>query len=186
MKNSKNNNWVSAPNIDYSVFCNHIKMTEKPSADEIKQAIQNRLYFNDASFYRGFLCAKMILVDGMKKCEAAKVIGVSNSLVMVIVSKFLRHFGWEIEKVRRLAQQEKQLKNACDVNEGSKIDDVFDFSVRVLNALKSEGIYTVKDILRTTKADLHQFRNLGKKSIREIDTEIKKALGVTLKDNSWI
>ena len=48
-----------------------------------------------------------------------------------------------------------------------------DFSVRTYNCLKRASINTVGDIVRRSKVELHNIRNLGKKSIEELIRKIE-------------
>lgn len=47
-------------------------------------------------------------------------------------------------------------------------------SVRTANALETRGIFTVKDLLMQTKADIISIPNLGEKSYFEIMAALKK------------
>ncbi|MBR6076922.1 MAG: DNA-directed RNA polymerase subunit alpha, partial [Paludibacteraceae bacterium] len=46
-------------------------------------------------------------------------------------------------------------------------------TVRTLNILKSNDIYTVRDLVRLKKLDWIKFRNGGKKSLAELDDFIQ-------------
>ncbi len=79
--------------------------------------------------------------------------------------------------------------NASDVNGGPEdgpakipIDDL-ELSVRAYNCLKRAGINTIADLLDKTVEDLGKVRNLGKKSIEEIEEKLKDhpSGGFTLK-----
>lgn len=54
----------------------------------------------------------------------------------------------------------------------AKIDDM-DFSVRTVNCLKSADIDTLADLLRHDRSDLQKHRNMGKKSLDEIEDYVK-------------
>ncbi len=59
-------------------------------------------------------------------------------------------------------------KKACD----TEIDNI-DFSVRAMNALKRAGLFTVGDIIDCiSREELSRIRNLGKKTVNEIQTRI--------------
>lgn len=50
------------------------------------------------------------------------------------------------------------------------IDDIeFSLSNRTINSLKGSNILTIEDLIRLNKKDLWKFRNLGSKSIKEIE-----------------
>lgn len=57
-----------------------------------------------------------------------------------------------------------------------------DLSVRSYNCLKRAGINTVLELTQKTKEDMMKVRNLGKKSLEEVQEKMG-ALGLTLKEN---
>jgi len=61
-----------------------------------------------------------------------------------------------------------------------KINEL-DFSVRTMNRLQELNITTFEDLLKTTKSELIKAKNMGKKSIREIEEKVKE-LGCVLKE----
>ena len=59
-------------------------------------------------------------------------------------------------------------KKACDTE-----IDAIEFSVRALNALKRAGLFTIGDVIDSIAEEkLSQIRNLGKKTVNEIRTQI--------------
>lgn len=54
-----------------------------------------------------------------------------------------------------------------------KISDI-NISTRCRKCLESIGIYTMLDLVKSSRSDLHKIRNLGKKSITELDLLLKK------------
>ena len=56
-----------------------------------------------------------------------------------------------------------------------------DFSVRSFNCLKRAGINTVEDLINTSEEDMMKVRNLGKKSLEEVEQKLV-ALGLALKN----
>ena len=56
----------------------------------------------------------------------------------------------------------------------SILDFDFDFSVRVKNCLKAHDIETIKDIVVLNRRDFAKMRNLGRKSIDDIDDVLMK------------
>jgi len=54
-----------------------------------------------------------------------------------------------------------------------------DFSVRSFNCLKRAGINTVEDLITRTQEDMMKVRNLGRKSLEEVQTKLA-ALGFSL------
>lgn len=55
-----------------------------------------------------------------------------------------------------------------------------DFSVRSYNCLKRAGINTVGELIQKTEEDMMKVRNLGKKSLEEVDEKLK-SLGLSLR-----
>ena len=54
-----------------------------------------------------------------------------------------------------------------------------DLSVRSYNCLKRAGINTVQDLVQKTEEEMMKVRNLGKKSLVEVEQKLK-ALGLSL------
>ncbi len=57
-----------------------------------------------------------------------------------------------------------------------------DLSVRSYNCLKRAGINTVEELTQRTEEDMMKVRNLGRKSLEEVQTKLA-ALGLSLKQN---
>lgn len=181
MKDNKNKNWVSLPKIDCSVFIEQLITLENPLENEIKDAIKKRLFINDASFYRKLLCAKFVLIDGLTRSKCAKLLCISNSMVSIELLMFFRLLSSDIKDLRKSRSIKSDIKNSATINGESKIDDVFNFSTRVSNAIQTEGIRTVEDILKLTRYDLLMLTNLGKKSAKEVCDEVSRVLGVEIR-----
>ena len=64
------------------------------------------------------------------------------------------------------------------------IEDL-DLSVRSYNCLKRCGIHTLKDLTSMTRDDMMKVRNLGKRSLKEIESKLKE-IGLTFKENEEI
>lgn len=59
-------------------------------------------------------------------------------------------------------------QKACDAQ-----IDVIEFSVRAMNALKRAGLFTIGDVIESiSREELSKIRNLGKKTVNEIQTHI--------------
>ena len=67
-------------------------------------------------------------------------------------------------------------QNVIDI----KIDEL-DFSVRTMNCLEGANINTFKDLIKKTKSELLLIRNMGKKSMIEIENKVNE-LGCYLKE----
>ena len=61
------------------------------------------------------------------------------------------------------------------------IEDM-DLSVRSYNCLKRAGVNNVEDLAAKTEEDMMRVRNLGKKSLEEVERKLKE-LGLSLKLN---
>ena len=57
-----------------------------------------------------------------------------------------------------------------------------DLSVRSYNCLKRAGINTVEELTQKTEEDMMKVRNLGKKSLEEVEQKLD-ALGLSLKQS---
>ncbi|QSQ08996.1 DNA-directed RNA polymerase subunit alpha [Koleobacter methoxysyntrophicus] len=57
-----------------------------------------------------------------------------------------------------------------------------DLSVRSYNCLKRAGINTVQELIQKTPEDMMKVRNLGKKSLEEVEQKLK-SLGLSLKES---
>lgn len=70
------------------------------------------------------------------------------------------------------------------VDEKNKILEMpieeLELSVRSYNCLKRAGINTVEDLIQRTEEDMIKVRNLGKKSLEEVDNKLKE-LGLSLR-----
>lgn len=56
-----------------------------------------------------------------------------------------------------------------------------DFSVRAYNCLKRAGVHTLQDLVNKSDAEVMKFRNLGKKSLKEVLDKVKE-LDLNLKE----
>ena len=60
------------------------------------------------------------------------------------------------------------------------------FTVRTINALKCENIYTIGELIKCSELDLLKIQNLGKKSLNEIKKELSKhGLCLNKVDTAW-
>ncbi|MDO4730552.1 MAG: DNA-directed RNA polymerase subunit alpha [Clostridia bacterium] len=80
-------------------------------------------------------------------------------------------FGTEI-----MVEREEQSKGLLDVT----IEEL-DLSVRSFNCLKRAGIDTIEDLIAKTEGDMMRVRNLGRKSLEEVQNKLKE-LGFELKE----
>ncbi|MCL6623182.1 MAG: hypothetical protein K6T17_01020, partial [Fimbriimonadales bacterium] len=62
-----------------------------------------------------------------------------------------------------------ELENVPDI----RIEEM-DFTQRTLNSLKRADVFTLRDLLRRTKADLKEIRGLGQKSLNEVEAKLRE------------
>ena len=83
----------------------------------------------------------------------------------------------EIRKTKDVVNLIRAKYHEKEVSEDVKKTRLIDlpFSVRMLNAIKGEaGIETLGELLRINKASIYGLRNVGKKTIKEIDEFYKE------------
>ena len=64
------------------------------------------------------------------------------------------------------------------------IEDL-DLSVRSYNCLKRWNIHTLKDLTSRTRDDMMKVRNLGRKSLKEVESKLKE-IGLSFKENEEV
>jgi DNA-directed RNA polymerase subunit alpha len=111
-----------------------------------------------------------------------------------IIETYFGHIVTSIEDpqeglmVEEVPEDEDAVENASAST--SVEDEVFlnhsvrelELSIRSENSLMRGGIHTIGDLLQKSRDDLLNIRNLGKKSLTEIEKKITKA-GLTLREN---
>ncbi|MCM8807247.1 MAG: DNA-directed RNA polymerase subunit alpha [Candidatus Omnitrophica bacterium] len=75
----------------------------------------------------------------------------------------------EIGEKEVVAEEKEEVKDELDI----PITDL-KLSTRINNALENRGIKTLRDLLNTPKERLEEMKNLGKKSIEEIEQALEK------------
>jgi TusA-related sulfurtransferase len=85
------------------------------------------------------------------------------------------------EKIKAIINDVERAKNAKEWDERKKTeqealenDERFCFTVRTLNVLKAENVYTLKELLKHSESDLMKFPNMGKVSLKSIKEELAK------------
>lgn len=108
---------------------------------------------------------------------AADAIGKSAAIMMTYLEHF-KHIARTIENVPTISQMpsDEELVEV-EEEEGNGLDpkltiEELDLSVRAFNCLKRANIDTIADLLEKTVEDLEKVRNLGKKSIDEIQNKL--------------
>ena len=76
----------------------------------------------------------------------------------------------ELKRLRILLKTRPVAGNATSKLLGKKIEDVEEFSVRTINGLRAAGIDYVRHLIVVRRKDVMRYRNLGRKSLKEIDT----------------
>lgn len=69
-----------------------------------------------------------------------------------------------VDQLKELEKHPEKMKKYA-----VKLVDVPDISVRLLNALREQKIYTVGDVFTYRKSDFDKFRRFGKNSIKELE-----------------
>ncbi len=83
--------------------------------------------------------------------------------------------GKDVKKATETAEDlERELAKQVDKKVYQTIIDELDLPTRVINALLQEKIETVADLLKRTKANIINFKGVGKKSIDLIQKELEK------------
>ena len=113
--------------------------------------------------------------------EREKMIAeIKENMTVEVALEVLKNANLEKLKNRNEIIKELDTYNNVDI----KIEEL-DLSIRSYNCLMRYGFKTVKDIANTTKEDMMKVRNLGKKSLREIEKKLAE-YGLTFKDEKPI
>ena len=116
--------------------------------------------------------------------------GLSSARISQIACKVVRkirnaeRYGALIDKIDRLEEENENLKNQL-LLAGEKVEEVenvaensvllsknivdLPFTVRAINVMKMAEIQTVGDMISFKKSELLRFRNMGKKTLRELE-----------------
>ena len=93
------------------------------------------------------------------------------------------HLATVIDQVENL--KFSNLLNASSddakIDYSTKYIEEIGLSVRPINCLKSANIFTVQDLLNKTLKDMDEIKNLGKKSLDEIEEKLKE-MGLSFKE----
>ncbi len=106
----------------------------------------------------------------------------SLSMGAKILSKLLGLFINLTEKVDEVEIAAEEEENNTEKVLEMTIEEL-DLSVRSYNCLKRAGINTVEELIRKTEDEMMKVRNLGKKSLEEVQNKISE-LGLKLRKNS--
>ena len=135
--------------------------------------------------------SKELLIQGKDKFEL-----ISLNEKEEIIKEFKEKIGYDliIEWIGNHEITEELLKLCYSIintyhnrpkgKEETPIEDL-DLSVRSYNCLKRGGIHTLKDLTSMTRDNMMKVRNLGKRSLKEIESKLKE-IGLTFKGNEEI
>lgn len=109
--------------------------------------------------------------------SAREVISLSGKLVQ-------DHVGLFVELVENMSQMDILVSR--DEDKQTKVLEMtiedMDLSVRSYNCLKRAGICTVEDLIKKSESDLAKVKNLGKRSLEEVQEKLQ-SYGLSLKNN---
>ncbi len=109
--------------------------------------------------------------------SAREVISLSGKLIQ-------DHIGLFVDLVESMSQMDILVSREEDKQTKvleMTIEDM-DLSVRSYNCLKRAGISTVEDLIKKTEADLAKVKNLGKRSLEEVQAKLA-SYGLSLKNS---
>lgn len=76
----------------------------------------------------------------------------------------------------------KTIKEVMDINVAD-----FEFSVRCTNCMKNMGIQTLADLTKHSQEEIARMRNMGRKSLEEIDNKLAELeLSYKMDDRAWL
>jgi len=117
-----------------------------------------------------------VWTDGSIRADEAVSLGAK------ILSKHLSLFINLTEKVDEVEIASEESENNKEKVMEMTIEEL-DLSVRSYNCLKRAGINTVQELIRKTEEEMMKVRNLGKKSLEEVQNKLKE-LGLSLRKES--
>ena len=131
---------------------------------------------------------KELLIQGKDKFEL-----ISLNEKEEIIKEFKEKIGYDLI-VEWIGNHEitEELLNVCHsvINtynnrpkgQGEATIEDLDLSVRSYNCLKRCGIHTLKDLTSMTRDGMMKVRNLGRKSLKEVESKLKE-IGLSFKEN---
>lgn len=109
---------------------------------------------------------------------------VSAKEIIATASKIMNdHLETLIDQVENLkfANLLNTSSDDAKIDYSTKYIEEIGLSVRPVNCLKSANIFTVQDLLNKTQKDMDEIKNLGKKSLDEIEEKLKE-MGLSFKE----
>jgi DNA-directed RNA polymerase subunit alpha len=88
-------------------------------------------------------------------------------------AKILQDYFNVLVEQRKKPIKEKELKPAPKIEKSALVEEL-ELSTRITNALRNAGIDTVGKLLETPKEELVKLKNMGAKSISDIEEKIKE------------
>ncbi len=126
-------------------------------------------------------CKKSLLIQAKDKLELISK-EERDKMLEEIKENMTIDVALEILKNANLERRKDKKEIELQVNEYLGVDaeiENLEFSVRTHNCLVRAGIETVNDLLNTSYEKLLRIRNLGRKSLREIEQYIRREYGYT-------
>lgn len=115
------------------------------------------------------------LFGDILKLDVATNGSISPSDALAYASKILMDHFDQLANVNERIKQIKMMNDEVEVAKQQtlsiSIEDL-DLSVRSYNCLKRNGIQTIQELTTKTKAEVEKIKNLGKKSLREIQKKL--------------
>lgn len=103
--------------------------------------------------------------------------GINPKDAVSLASQFLiNHFGVLSDLNKIIAEKQymhEQEAPVVDKTRSVKIEEL-DLSARSYNCLKRAGITTIGEIAERTEEDMQKIRNLGRKSLKEVEEKLKE------------
>jgi len=88
-------------------------------------------------------------------------------------SKIMQDYFAVLVEQKKKAPKEKEAKAVPKIDKSALVEEL-ELSTRITNALRNAGIDTVGKLLETPKEDLVKLKNMGAKSISDIEEQLKE------------
>jgi len=88
-------------------------------------------------------------------------------------SKILQDYFNLLVEQRKKPAKEKEVRSASKIDKSALVEEL-ELSTRITNALRNAGIDTVGKLLETPKEELVKLKNMGAKSISDIEEQLKE------------
>jgi DNA-directed RNA polymerase alpha subunit len=120
----------------------------------------------------------------------SKEFGFTVTKAQIVEAALRQYLAPELEDLETKANEAAEARQAEKVAYGhgilnSRIDEVFDTSVRLGNCLRNHNIILVRDVVVLSEARLLKMRDFGRKSLNELKEYLEDSglsLGMNLED----